>query len=105
MLSIDTIEKEFELLREQEGRNGNEKLYPHYKLPDGTFVSKREVCNAIKLLTRFSQGHSPVHLTDEELFANGNKLDAIQRFREKHNITSILEAKQAIEHLRGEPVI
>ena len=79
----------------------DEILHPYYQLANGEFVSKKKVDDAIQLLIHVVQGLNPVYLTDEELFTKGNKIEAVSRYREKHN-TSLAEAKQAIEHLRGE---
>ena len=77
-------------------------IHPYYKLPNGRFVSKRAVDRARELLNEvIAEGCQLVDLTDSELFASGNKVEAIARFREKHD-TSLADAKYAIEHLRGE---
>ena len=76
----------------------------HYKLPSGECISKRSVDNALALLNKVTaSGCQLVSLTDSELFSYGDKLTAIQRFREKYD-AGILEAKQTIEYLRGEEV-
>lgn len=71
------------------------------KLTDGTMVPKYKVDDAIKLFESLKNGFTVVELNDEELFAKGNKFDAIKRFHEKHKV-GLAEAKAAIEHLRGE---
>ena len=73
------------------------------KLTNGNFVSKREVDKAIEVIASLKDGFTVVELTDEELFEKGNKVDAIRRFREKHDV-GLVEAKAAIEHLRGEEI-
>lgn len=78
-----------------------EVTHMHYQFSDGTLVSKRTVDAALQLINKMAQGCQPVELTDEELFSKGDKFEAIKRFYDKHN-TTILEAKAAIEHLRGE---
>lgn len=71
------------------------------KLSDGTLVSKHEMDKAIELVSCLKGGYSIVELSDEELFAKGNKIDAIRRFMNKHDVR-LAEAKQSIEFLRGE---
>ena len=78
-----------------------EVTHPHYMFPDGEMVSKRTVDAALRLINKMSQGCVVVELNDEDLFSKGDKLDAIWRYRDKHNV-GIVEAKAAIEHLRGE---
>lgn len=75
--------------------------HPHYKLANGELISKRKVDDALKLINQFAQGCTLVDLSDEELFSKGDKFDAITRFYKKHN-TTLVEAKAAIEYLRGE---
>ena len=55
----------------------------HYKLSDGTLVPKRELDKAIDLVASLKGGFTLVELSDEELFAKGNKLEAIRRFMAK----------------------
>ena len=69
-------------------------------LSNGELVSKRKVDEAVELIAKMKHGFEVVELTDEELFAYGDKLDAIKRFRDKYD-TSLLEANYAIEFLRG----
>lgn len=76
----------------------------HYKLANGDIISKCRVDDAIELLNRLRDGFTVVELTDEELFCKGNKFDAIKRFHEKYNV-GLMEAKCAIEFLRGEEVL
>lgn len=103
-LDIPDTNKEFECLREQEGKCADDEgMHPYYQLANGELVSKGSVDNAIKLLMRFVQGHSSMYLTDAELFAKGDKVSALWRFHKKYN-TSMVEAKQAIEFLRGETI-
>lgn len=78
-----------------------EVTHPHYMFPDGEMVSKRTVDAALQLINKMAQGCVVVELDDEDLFSKGDKFEAIQRFYRKHNTTP-LEAKAAIEHLRGE---
>jgi hypothetical protein len=78
-----------------------EVTHPHYMFPDGEMVSKRTVDAALRIVNKMAQGCVVVELDDEDLFSKGDKVDAIWRFRQKHN-ASIAEAKAAIEHLRGE---
>lgn len=70
-------------------------------LSNGELVSKRRVDEAVELIAKMKDGVKVVELTDEELFTNGNKFDAIKRFHEKYNV-GLIEAKCAIEFLRGE---
>lgn len=79
----------------------HEITHPHYKLANGNLVSKHHVDEALKLITQLAQGCTLVELSDAELFSNGDKFDAIMRFYKKHD-TTMLEAKAAIEYLRGE---
>ena len=76
-------------------------MNPHYKLPNGELISKERIDKARELLAKLDNGYSLVELTDEELFSNGDKFDAVVRFRNKHNCT-LVEANAAIKHLRGE---
>ena len=80
---------------------GDSAMNVYYKLANGELMSKLIVDDAIELIARLANGFEVVELSDEELFANGNKIAAIERFREKHNVR-FAEAKAAIEHLRGE---
>ena len=73
------------------------------KLTNGNLVSKREIDKAIELIASLKDGFVVTEITDEELFANGSKLDAIRCFREKYDV-GLAEAKAAIEHLRGEEI-
>lgn len=82
--------------------NTNEMLHPHYKLPDGELVSKSSVDAALALINKVMAAECQlVNMTDSELFSSGDKIAAIRRFREKYD-THLLDAKYAIEHLRGE---
>jgi len=76
-------------------------LYPYYKLASGELISKEQVDRAIELLSRLRTMSSFVDLTEEELFSQGDKIQAVRVFREKHGCT-LVEAKASIEHLRGE---
>ena len=78
--------------------------YPYYKLDNGELISKERVDNAIELLNRIKDANGIVNLTEEELFSKGDKIQAVRVFREKHGCT-LMEAKVAIEHLRGETII
>lgn len=71
------------------------------QLANGILIPKRRVEDAINLFNSLQDGFTIVELTDEELFAKGNKFDAIKRFHNKHKV-GLAEAKAAIEHLRGE---
>lgn len=71
------------------------------KLSNGNLVSKRHVDKAMELINSLRDGFVLVDIDDDELFSKGDKLDAIQRFREKYD-TGLLEAKAAIEFLREE---
>lgn len=75
----------------------------HCKLKNGKLVAKREVDKAISLLNELQHGFDIVELTDEELFANGDEFNAIMRFRKKYD-TSLKEAKDAIDFLRGKEI-
>ncbi len=72
-------------------------------LSNGELVPKRKVDEAVELIAKMKDGVDIVELTDEELFAYGDKLDAIKRFRDKHD-TSLLEANYAIDFLRGKEI-
>lgn len=71
------------------------------KLVNGDLVPKRTVDNAVELFERLKNGFTIVELTDEELFAKGNYVDAVKRFHDKHNV-GLAEAKAAIDFLREE---
>lgn len=71
------------------------------RLANGKLVPKRSIDKAIELVASLKDGFSVVEISDDELFAKGDKVDAICRFREKHG-TSLVEAKASIEYLRGE---
>lgn len=73
----------------------------YYMLNNGELVSKRKVDDALDLIDKVKKGFTIVNMSDEELFSNGNKFDAIKRFHEKYDV-GLLEAKCAIEFLRGE---
>ena len=72
-------------------------------LGNGELVPKRKVDEAIELIAKMKDGMEVVELTDAELFTYGSKFEAILRFREKYD-TGLLEAKSAIEFLRGEEI-
>lgn len=72
-------------------------------LSNGELVPKRKVDEAIELIAKMKDGVEIVELTDAELFVYGDKLDAIKRFHEKHDV-SLLEANYAIEFLRGKEI-
>ena len=74
--------------------------YPNYKLSNRDMISKEKADMARELLARLDNGHTLVNLSEEELFSKGEKIEAIRRFREKHDC-SLMEAKAAIEYLRG----
>lgn len=76
-------------------------MHPHYMLANEEYVSKRRVDDALALISKLAQGSALVELSDEELFSKGDKFEAIMRFYKKHGTTT-LEAKAAIEYLRGE---
>ena len=73
----------------------------YYKTNNGDLIAKQAVDSAIRTLEKLKDGFEIVNISDEEVFAKGNKLAAIRRFREKYD-TGLLEAKCAIEFLRGE---
>lgn len=79
----------------------HEVAHPHYKLSNGSLVSKRKVDEALALISQLEQGYTLVELNDADLFSNGDKFDAIVRFYKKYD-TTLVEAKAAIEYLRGE---
>ena len=76
----------------------NRNLY--CQLTNGTMIPKRKVDDALMLFESLKDGFVVREISDEELFTNGNKFDAIKRFHEKHNV-GLAEAKAAIEYLRG----
>lgn len=78
--------------------------YLYYQLEDGELISKERVDSAIELLSRIKNANGIVNLTEEELFSKGDKFQAMRVFRNKHDC-SVMEAKVAIEHLRGETII
>jgi thermostable 8-oxoguanine DNA glycosylase len=63
-------------------------------------ISKGKVDSARKLLAKLENGHTLISLTDEELFDKGDEFEAVYRFYKKHDC-SIIEAREAIKHLRG----
>lgn len=69
------------------------------RLPNGKLVSKRSVDNAIELMSELKDGFTVFEICDEELFLKGNVVEAVQRYRNKHNV-SLKEAKEAIDILR-----
>ena len=71
------------------------------KLANGKLVSMQKVDAALNLIAELKQGFTVVNLNDSELFTKGDKLDAIRHFMSKHHV-GLVEAKEAIEHLRGE---
>lgn len=82
--------------------NTNEMLHPHYKLLDGELISKSSVDAALALINKvMTAGCQLVNMTDSELFHSGDKIAAVKRFREKYD-AHLLDAKCAIEYLRGE---
>lgn len=74
----------------------------YYKLYNGKLVSKFDIEAAVALVEAFDKGAELVALSDNELFCNENvrSVDAVIRFRKKYSC-SLLEAKAAIEFLRG----
>lgn len=72
-------------------------------LNNGELIPKRKVDDALALFAQLSDGFTVVRLTDEELFANGNVVDAVMLFREKYG-TSLSESKDAIDFLRGKEI-
>ena len=70
------------------------------RLSNGDIVSKNTVDRAIELIARLKDGFTVVEITDEELFAKGNIIDAVKRFRDKHGVT-LSEAKEAIDFMHG----
>ena len=71
------------------------------RLPNGRLVSKRSVDNAIELVSELKDGFTVFEITDEELFVKGNIVEAVQRYRDLHNV-GLREAKDAIDTLRAE---
>lgn len=71
------------------------------KLPNGELVSKRDVDRAMETINKLMNGFTLVELSDDELFAKGNKVEAVMHFHNKHNV-GLVEAKAAIEFLREE---
>ncbi len=69
------------------------------KLSNGKLVSKRSVDNAIELVSELKDGFTVFEICDEELFLKGNIVEAVRRYRDKHNV-SLKEAKEAIDILR-----
>lgn len=76
-------------------------MYTYYKLTSGELISKESVDRALALLAKLRELNTVVELSETELFAHGDKLQAIRAFKDKHDC-SLVEAKTAIEHLRGE---
>ena len=75
--------------------------YPYYELTSGELISKDRIDSAIELPSKLRDLSACVMLTEDELFSKGDKIQAIRVFRMKHDC-SVMEAKTAIEHLRGE---
>lgn len=76
--------------------------HQYYKLDNGEFVSKSKVDDALKLIRRITaSGCVLVTITDDEVIHKGNKVEATLAFYRKYDC-SLLEAKSAIEFLRGE---
>ena len=75
--------------------------HPYYQLANGNLISKKRVDSAFELIASLRGGCSLVELSDSELFSKGDKTEAVMAFYKKHDC-SIVEAKAAIEHLRGE---
>ena len=71
------------------------------KLNNGNMIPKYKVDNAINLIEQLKGGYSVVEMSDIDLFTKGDLIDAIRRFREKYD-TLLVEAKSAIEFLRGD---
>lgn len=75
--------------------------HPYYRLSNGNLVSKQRVDAARQLLDSLMDGFTVTELDDYELFAKGDKFEAIKRWYDKYGC-SLREAKASIEKLRGE---
>jgi len=71
------------------------------RLPNGELISKRNVDNAIEVLSKIQNGFEVFEISDSELFLKGNFVEAVRRYHEKNGV-SLTEAKEAIDILRNE---
>lgn len=83
--------------------NANEEMHIHYQLANGTLVSKARVDRARELLNNLMYGFTVTELTDDELFAKGDEVEAVMRYHRKYNCGAA-EAKAAIKQLRNENI-
>lgn len=76
-------------------------MHKYYKFPDGEVVSEGRMNSALALVAKLKDNFTIVELSDSEVYAMASKIEAIKLFHEKHG-TGLIEAKAAIEYLRGE---
>lgn len=76
-------------------------VHAYCKLANGELVPESKVDAALELVVKLRGGYDVMELSDDEIILKGTKFDAIKSFAHKHNV-SLIEAKEAIEYLRGE---
>lgn len=81
--------------------NNSKHACTYYKLNDGKLIPKRKVDDAMAIIRSVLNGASIVDLDDSQIMSYGDKVDAVLLFRDKYDC-SLLEAKSAIDFLRGE---
>lgn len=76
-------------------------MHKYYTFTDGEVISADRINMALSLVAKLKDGFTIVELSDSEVYAMASKVEAIKLFHERHGI-GLIEAKAAIEHLRGE---
>ena len=76
-------------------------LMKYAKLNNGNLIPQRKIDEAMELIASLKDGFVIVDVSDDEVLLKGSKVEAIRLFMTKHN-ASLVEAKAAIEFLRGE---
>lgn len=103
------LEKQFELINkgmEEAHNNSDSARHLYYLLDGGEHISAEKVNKALHTIQKvIRKGKCIEYLSDDDVIKFGDKVDAIMAYRRKYPSTTV-EAKQAIEFLRGEdPII
>lgn len=71
----------------------------YYILSDNSLLSKQRVDKAFEIVNSFRSGAIKTYLSDGEVFAKGDFVDAVKLFRDKYD-TMLGDASEAIRWLR-----
>lgn len=75
--------------------------HAYCKLKSGKLIPKEQINRAFDLIKSLMDGFDLIALNDSEVMTHGDKFEAIKLFYKKYDC-ELMEAKRAIEFLRGE---